>query len=79
MRQQQAPTEKNIADLRMVISRLGTGFYRSELQTWLKQLQEDNERVALKRVIMNLDSPKLKAELLAVIEQKIPDTGDSNA
>ncbi|MNU01601.1 hypothetical protein D3C72_2450510 [compost metagenome] len=63
----------------MVISRLGTGFYSSELQTWLKQLQEDNERVALKRVIMNLDSPKLKAELLAVIEQKIPDTGDSNA
>lgn len=79
IRQQQAPTEKNIADLRMVISRLGTGFYRSELQTWLKQLQEDNERIALKRVIMNLDSPKLKAELLAVIEQKIPDTGDSNA
>ncbi|WP_416199939.1 MAG: AAA family ATPase [Pseudomonas shahriarae] len=77
--QQRPPTEQDITDLKVVISRLGTGFYRSELQTWLKQLQEDNDKSALKQAIMNLDSPKLKAELLAVIEQRAPNNGDGDA
>jgi energy-coupling factor transporter ATP-binding protein EcfA2 len=79
IRDQPAPTEQKIRELQLVISRLGTGFHRSELSTLLKELQEDDEKRALKQSIMSLGSVQLKTELLTVLDRLTPDNGSDDA
>jgi energy-coupling factor transporter ATP-binding protein EcfA2 len=76
IRDQQSPIEQRIRELQLVISRLGTGFHRSELRTLLKELQEDDDKRALKQSIMTLESVQLKTKLLTVLDQSTPDGSD---
>ena len=79
IRKQQSFTVENIAAIKLVISRLGTGFYRSELQTLLRELEEDNDTRALNQTIMNLDSSELRADLLNYLHSKTLQDDDTNA
>ncbi|WP_150616297.1 AAA family ATPase [Pseudomonas fluorescens] len=79
IRQQKPPTEQNIADLKVVISRLGTGFYRTELRTLLNKWEQNKDTNTLSQAIKNIESVKLKANLLALLQQGMPGNGDVDA
>lgn len=68
--QQKTPTAEQISALKLVISKLGTGFYLSELQVLLREFEKTRDKQQLNTVIMNLESNKLKANLLDFLEQQ---------
>ena len=65
--QKTAPTPDDVRQLQALISRLGTGFYRTELQTLLNRWQQAPDLRAIEQVIPTLQSDALKNELRALI------------
>lgn len=62
-----APTADDVGQLQALIRRLGTGFYRTELQTLLNRWQQEPNLRALEHVIPTLQSDPLKDELRALL------------
>lgn len=62
-----APTPDDVRQLQALIRRLGTGFYRTELQTLLNRWQQAPDLRAIEQVIPSLQSDALKDELRALI------------
>ena len=76
------PTADDVRQLQALIRRLGTGFYRTELQTLLHRWQQAPDLRALAQVIPTLQSDTLKDELRALIlkardTQGGPEDGDA--
>ena len=65
--QKTAPTPDDVRQLQALIRRLGTGFYRTELQTLLNRWQQAPDLRAIEQVIPSLQSDALKDELRALI------------
>ncbi len=65
--QKTAPTPDDVGQLQALIRRLGTGFYRTELQTLLNRWQQAPDLRAIEQVIPSLQSDALKDELRALI------------
>jgi energy-coupling factor transporter ATP-binding protein EcfA2 len=61
------PTVDDVRQLQALIRRLGTGFYRTELQTLLNRWQQAPDLRAIENVIPSLQSDTLKDELRALI------------
>lgn len=61
------PTPDDVRQLQALIRRLGTGFYRTELQTLLNRWQQAPDLRAIEQVIPTLQSDALKDELRALI------------
>lgn len=61
------PTPADVQRLQALIHRLGTGFYRSELQTLLNRWRQLPDLRAIEAVIPQLKSDVLKEELSALI------------
>lgn len=61
------PTPDDVRQLQALIRRLGTGFYRTELQTLLNRWQQAPDLRAVEQVIPTLQSDALKDELRALI------------
>ncbi len=61
------PTQDDVRQLQALIRRLGTGFYRTELQTQLNRWQQAPDLRAIAQVIPNLQSDTLKDDLRALI------------
>lgn len=61
------PTADDVRQLQALIRRLGTGFYRTELQTLLNRWQQTPDLRAIEQVIPTLQSDALKDELRALI------------
>lgn len=61
------PTPDDVRQLQALIRRLGTGFYRTELQTLLNRWQQTPDLRAIEQVIPTLQSDALKDELRALI------------
>jgi hypothetical protein len=61
------PTADDVRQLQALIRRLGTGFYRTELQTLLNRWQQTPDLRAIEQVIPTLQSDTLKDELRALI------------
>lgn len=61
------PTAEDVRQLQALIRRLGTGFYRTELQTLLNRWQQAPDLRAIEQVIPSLQSDPLKDELRALI------------
>lgn len=61
------PTAANVQQLQVLIHRLGTGFYRTELQTLLNRWQQTPDLRAIENVIPTLQSDALKDELRTLI------------
>jgi hypothetical protein len=66
-KQKAAPTADDVRQLQALIRRLGTGFYRTELQTVLNRWQQAPDLRAIAQVIPTLQSDALKDELRALI------------
>lgn len=62
-----APTPDDVRQLQALIRRLGTGFYRTELQTLLNRWQQAPDLRAIEQVIPTLQSDALRDELRALI------------
>ncbi|NOT19576.1 MAG: AAA family ATPase [Sideroxydans sp.] len=76
------PTPADMQRLQALIHRLGTGFYRSELQTLLNRWRQLPDLRAIEAVIPQLKSDVLKDELSALIQrgqQRSTPTEDGNA
>src|SRR5690606_24051334 len=65
--QKTAPTPDDVRQLQALIRRLGTGYYRTELQTLLNRWQQAPDLRAIEQVIPTLQSDALKNELRALI------------
>ncbi|HHQ2874697.1 TPA: AAA family ATPase [Pseudomonas aeruginosa] len=65
--QKTEPTPDDVRQLQALIRRLGTGFYRTELQTLLNRWQQAPDLRAIEQVIPSLQSDALKDELRALI------------
>lgn len=61
------PTAADVQQLQALIRRLGTGFYRTELQTLLNRWQQAPDLHAIEHVIPTLQSDALKDELRTLI------------
>lgn len=61
------PTADDVRQLQALIRRLGTGFYRTELQTLLNRWQQAPDLRAIEQVIPTLQSDALKDELRSLI------------
>ncbi|MBR8457584.1 AAA family ATPase [Burkholderia dolosa] len=61
------PTPDDVRQLQALIRRLGTGFYRTELQTLLNRWQQAPDLRAIEQVIPTLQPDALKDELRALI------------
>ncbi|MEO5334244.1 MAG: AAA family ATPase [Magnetococcus sp. YQC-5] len=61
------PTPDDVRRLQAIISRLGTGFYRSELKTLLNRWKEYPDLRTIEQVIPTLQSDMLKDELRAIL------------
>jgi hypothetical protein len=61
------PTADEVRQLQALIRRLGTGFYRTELQTLLNRWQQGPDLRAIEQVLPTLQSDSLKDELRALI------------
>jgi ABC-type cobalamin/Fe3+-siderophores transport system ATPase subunit len=70
------PTPDDVRHLQALIRRLGTGFYRTELQTLLNRWQQAPDLRTIEQVIPSLHSDTLKDELRALI-LKAADVKDS--
>ncbi|MDI3206796.1 AAA family ATPase [Pseudomonas shahriarae] len=79
IRNQETLTAEHIAELKLLISRLGTGYYRSELQTLVRKHEQDNDTRALNQTIMKLESSELKTELLGFLHTRARKEGDDSA
>lgn len=79
IREQETLTTKQIADIKNLISRLGTGYYRSELQTLIKRHEQNDEERALNQTIMKLGSTELRTDLLSFLNSRTLQKGDDNA
>jgi ABC-type taurine transport system ATPase subunit len=66
-KQKAAPTADDVRQLQALIRRLGTGFYRTELQTLLNRWRQAPDLRAIAQVIPTLQSDALKDELRALI------------
>ncbi|CDQ11915.1 hypothetical protein [Acidithiobacillus ferrivorans] len=76
------PTPADMQQLEALIRRLGTGFYRSELQTLLNRWRQLPDLRAIEAVIPQLKSDALKDELSELIrrdQQRSTPTEDGNA
>lgn len=71
------PTAEDVRKLQGLIRRLGTGFYRTELQTLLNRWQQDPDLRAIENVIPTLQSDALKHELSALILKVREVTGNA--
>lgn len=60
-------SKQDISDLESVIARMGTGFYKSELQALLRHHKASQDQRVLNETIMNVDDVHLKAALLMVL------------
>lgn len=65
--QKSEPTPDDVRQLQSLIRRLGTGFYRTELQTLLNRWRQAPDLRAIEQVIPSLQSDTLKDELRALI------------
>lgn len=65
--QKAEPTPDDVRQLQALIRRLGTGFYRTELQTLLNRWQQAPDLRAIAQVIPNLQSDTLKDDLRSLI------------
>lgn len=65
--QKNDPTAEDVRQLQALIRRLGTGFYRTELQTLLNRWQQAPDLRAIESVIPSLQSDALKDELRTLI------------
>ncbi|MCL6646809.1 MAG: hypothetical protein K6U89_00555 [Chloroflexi bacterium] len=65
--QKTQPTPDDVRQLQALIRRLGTGFYRTELQTLFNRWQQAPDLRAIEQVIPTLQSDTLKDELRALI------------
>lgn len=63
------PDAEDVRQLQALIRRLGTGFYRTELQTLLNRWQQAPDLRAIEDVIPNVKSDTLKDELRALIRK----------
>lgn len=61
------PSLEDVRQLQALIRRLGTGFYRTELQTVLNRWQQVPDLRAIEQVIPTLQSDTLKDELRALL------------
>lgn len=71
------PTVEDVRQLQALIRRLGTGFYRTELQTLLNRWQHAPGLRAIESVIPTLQSDTLKDELRTLILKARGTTGDA--
>lgn len=71
------PTAGEVRQLQALISRLGTGFYRTELQTLLNRWQEAPDLRALEGVPQTMQSDTLKDELRELILRAHEVKGDA--
>lgn len=65
--QKKNPTPDDVRQLQALIRRLGTGFYRTELQTLLNRWQQTPDLRAIEQAIPTPQSDALKNELRALI------------
>lgn len=72
------PTAEDVQHLQALIRRLGTGFYRTELQALLNRWQQAPDLHAIESVIGTLQSDSLKDELRTLL-LKAREAGDGNA
>ncbi|MBJ9968630.1 AAA family ATPase [Burkholderia seminalis] len=61
------PTAEDVRQLQALVRRLGTGFYRTELQTLLNRWLQAPDLRAIEGVITALQSDTLKSELRALV------------
>lgn len=73
--QKTQPTPDDVRQLQALIRRLGTGFYRTELQTLLNRWQQAPDLRAIEQVIPSLQSDALKDELRALILKAVDAKG----
>ncbi|MDK1398048.1 AAA family ATPase [Pseudomonas protegens] len=67
--QVQVPTAEQIKQLRAVVNRLGTGFYRSELRARLNHWEQTEDARTLNALIEHVKSDDLKADLHGLIDK----------
>lgn len=67
--QVQVPNAEQIMQLRAVINRLGTGFYRSELRARLNHWEQTEDTRTLNALIEQVKSDELKADLHGLIDK----------
>ncbi|ROL62652.1 hypothetical protein BLX41_31710 [Pseudomonas protegens] len=67
--QVQVPTAQQIRQLKAVINRLGTGFYRSELRARLNHWEQTEDTRTLNALIEQVKSDDLKADLHGLIDK----------